>query len=162
MVWEIIGQEWSKLREEFGSAWILSKIPGPERKKGLAVPGVPPESCILLDLHYIDSGLGLRLPIPLHVLQSTNSQAGSWQIIPSSPGWTSQGTTGECNESFQTLPQQLLEDNGKRCTHGKKQGGRFSWKDSVSSRAHVQYWFRITQNTLHRTATCIQTAPVGI
>lgn len=33
--------------------------------------------------------------------------AGSWQIIPSSPSWTSQGTTGECHDSFQTLPQRL-------------------------------------------------------
>lgn len=52
------------------------------------------------------------LPIPLHGLQSSNSQAGSWQIIPSTPGWTSQGTTGECHDSFQ-----LLEDNVKSCSN---------------------------------------------
>lgn len=68
------------------------------------------------------------LPIPLHGLQSTNSQAGSWQIIPSSPGWTLQGITGESHDSFPTLPQQQLEDNGKSCTNWKNKWEDSAWK----------------------------------
>lgn len=159
MVWELTGQEWPKLSEEFGPAQILSKIHAPASQEGsgsawgttrelhssgfalqliskhnpliqgsswtdiavsdqqshqgppLSHPCKPPHKAspthgVLLSGGQHDMGFNPLcapgVPIPLHDLQSTNSQAGPWQIIPSSPGWTSQGTTGECHHSFQT------------------------------------------------------------